>query len=71
MATDAPRPNPGAPTPYKDNAMCDQQRLSFAPLANLRGPMPWRQKLRLVLSNSLLKARRRRNCCGNYDEPGC
>ena len=51
--------------------MCDQQRLSFAPLANLRGPMPWRQKLRLVLSNSLLKARRRRNCCGNYDEPGC
>ena len=40
-------------------------------LANLRQPMPLRRKLWLVLSNNVIKIKTRRNCCGNYGEPGC
>ena len=32
---------------------------------------PFATKLRLALSNNLIKIRKRQNCCGNYGEPGC
>jgi hypothetical protein len=40
-------------------------------IANLRAPMPWRQKLRLALKNHLRKLLTVRNCCGHPGEPGC
>ena len=40
-------------------------------LDNLRQPMPLWRKVRLVLSNNLIKIRTRRDCCGNHGQPGC
>lgn len=38
---------------------------------NLQAPMPWGRKVRLLVRNNWIKLRSRRNCCGNYGEPGC
>ncbi|MFQ6028970.1 MAG: hypothetical protein ACE5Q6_15930 [Dehalococcoidia bacterium] len=38
---------------------------------NLRQPMPFWRKARLVLFNNLLKLKTRQGCCGNYGQPGC
>ncbi len=38
---------------------------------NLRGPMPFPRKVRLLLANNWKKIRTRQNCCGNYSQPGC
>ncbi len=51
--------------------MCDKRKLSYSFLENLRRPMLFGEKLRLVLSNNLAKMRRMRGCCGNYGHPGC
>lgn len=40
-------------------------------IENLRHPMPWGRKLRLVVRNNWIKLRTRSDCCGNYGEPGC
>ena len=32
---------------------------------------PLGAKTRMALRNNLTKMRTRRNCCGNYGEPGC
>jgi hypothetical protein len=32
---------------------------------------PFATKVRLVLSNNLIKIRKRQDCCGNYGQPGC
>jgi hypothetical protein len=32
---------------------------------------PFQTKLRLAVSNNLLKIRKHQNCCGNYGQPGC
>jgi hypothetical protein len=32
---------------------------------------PFTTKLRLVFSNNLTKVRTRKDCCGNYGQPGC
>ncbi len=42
-----------------------------AVVENMRQPMPWGRKLRLVLRNNWIKLRTRSDCCGNYGQPGC
>ena len=32
---------------------------------------PFMTKLRMVVSNNLIKLRTRQNCCGNHGQPGC
>jgi hypothetical protein len=32
---------------------------------------PFATKLRLAVSNSLIKLRNRQSCCGNHGQPGC
>jgi hypothetical protein len=32
---------------------------------------PFATKVRLAVSNNLLKLRKRQACCGNHGEPGC
>ena len=32
---------------------------------------PFTIKVRLALSNNLIKIRKRQDCCGNYGQPGC
>lgn len=43
--------------------------------ASLRNWRDWDgsvlEKARLALRNNVLKAKKRRNCCGNHGEPGC
>jgi hypothetical protein len=51
--------------------MCDHEEQAFSPLSNLRQPMPLGRKLRLILSNNLIKIKNRQSCCGNYGQPGC
>lgn len=53
--------------------MCGQERPPSlrASLENLRQPMPFRRKLRLLVRNNWIKLRTRSSCCGNYGEPGC
>jgi hypothetical protein len=41
-------------------------------LANFRDyDAPLATKLRMVVTNNLIKARTRSNCCGHHGEPGC
>jgi hypothetical protein len=40
-------------------------------IANLRCSMDWREKLRLLLKNNLLKLKKFQNCCNHPGEPGC
>jgi len=40
-------------------------------LANLLLGMHWREKLRLIIKNNLIKIKTLQNCCGNPGEPGC
>ena len=39
--------------------------------ANLTQPGPWGWKLRRLVANTAIKARRRQPCCGHAGEPGC
>ena len=32
---------------------------------------PFATKLRMAVSNNLVKARTRSDCCGNHGQPGC
>jgi len=32
---------------------------------------PFAEKLRLAVSNTLIKVRGRQGCCGNHGQPGC
>jgi hypothetical protein len=32
---------------------------------------PFATKLRLAVTNNLIKVRTRQGCCGNYGQPGC
>jgi hypothetical protein len=38
---------------------------------NLQAPMPFSKKIFLLARNNALKIAKRKNCCGNYGEPGC
>jgi hypothetical protein len=38
---------------------------------NLRGPLPWPAKMRLLVRNNWRKIVTGRNCCGHPGEPGC
>ena len=40
-------------------------------IANLRYSMAWREKLRLLLKNNLIKIKNFQNCCNHPGEPGC
>jgi hypothetical protein len=40
-------------------------------LENLKKPMPFGRKLKLIARNNWIKLRTRSDCCGNYGEPGC
>jgi hypothetical protein len=40
-------------------------------ISNLSIRLPWREKIRLLLKNNLLKLKKRQNCCGHPGEPGC
>lgn len=41
----------------------------FSNWTTYEGSVP--TKLRLALSNNLIKVRKRQGCCGNYGQPGC
>lgn len=51
--------------------MCDLHEHPYSPIANLRQPLPFWSKLRMVMTNTVLKLRKRQSCCGNYGQPGC
>ena len=38
---------------------------------NLSVPMTFREKISLLLRNSLVKIKNRQDCCGHPGEPGC
>jgi hypothetical protein len=38
---------------------------------NLKKPMPFFQKLGLIIRNLFLKMTRMKNCCGHPGDPGC
>ena len=38
---------------------------------NLSAPMPFREKISLLLRNSAVKIKNRQDCCGHPGEPGC
>jgi hypothetical protein len=38
---------------------------------NLSGPMPIKDKIRLLLRNNFIKIKNRQDCCGHPGEPGC
>jgi len=38
---------------------------------NLKVPMPLGRKLKIVVRNTAIKIKTRRNCCGHPGEPGC
>jgi hypothetical protein len=41
-------------------------------ISNWRGSdAPFATKLRMVVSNNLIKLRKRQGCCGNPGQPGC
>lgn len=40
-------------------------------VTNLKQPMPWPRKMRLLLRNLSLRFIRRQTCCGHGGEPGC
>lgn len=43
-----------------------------AGLGNWRAsPLPFSGKLKLAISNNLIKLRKRQSCCGHHGEPGC
>jgi hypothetical protein len=44
---------------------------TFQPWSNLKQPMPFWRKLRLLAGNNLIKLRTRKGCCGNFNQPGC
>lgn len=54
-----------------ENRTPDERPNLQAVIENLRHPMPWGRKLRLVVRNNWIKLRTRSDCCGNYGEPGC
>lgn len=33
--------------------------------------LPFAERVRLVVRNNAIKARKRQECCGNHGEPGC
>ncbi len=38
---------------------------------NMRAPLPWTTKVRVLFRNNWLKIRNWQNCCGHHGEPGC
>ncbi|MEX2393512.1 MAG: hypothetical protein WD826_03425 [Actinomycetota bacterium] len=36
-----------------------------------RSDMPFPKRVAVAMRNNFLKARHRKNCCGNHGEPGC
>jgi len=40
-------------------------------LTNLSGPMPFWEKVSLLLRNNAVKIKNRQDCCGHPGEPGC
>ena len=54
--------------------MCQEERTRPSPrafFANLQGPGPWREKIRLLLRNNWKKLTGFQDCCGHPGEPGC
>jgi len=54
--------------------MCDKDKKRpniNAFFTNLKVEMPLTKKIYLLLRNNKIKIIKRRNCCGNYGEPGC
>jgi len=38
---------------------------------NLSGPMPFKDKISLLLRNNAIKMKNQQSCCGHPGEPGC
>lgn len=36
-----------------------------------RSDLPFPKRVQVAFRNNLIKLRTRKNCCGNYGEPGC
>jgi hypothetical protein len=68
---DFPKGAPCGPSWDNIGTMCQHSNHEYSPWSNLRRPMPLWRKLRLILSNNLIKLRKRQSCCGNYGQPGC
>jgi hypothetical protein len=39
--------------------------------SNMQVNIPFWTKIRLALRNNAVKIKTRKDCCGNYGEPGC
>ena len=51
--------------------MSDEQGIRQS-LRNFREyDAPFLTKLRMVVSNNVIKLRTRKDCCGNFGQPGC
>jgi hypothetical protein len=58
--------------PHEHHRHRDERPNLRSTIANLRGAgLPWMQVLAQVASNFGVKVATRRNCCGNYGQPGC
>ena len=63
-----PDPEHGHPHRHQHNGP-DSLGSGFA---NLRSAgLPWREVIRIAVSNFRLKVTSLRGCCGNYGQPGC
>ena len=63
--------DPEMPEPQERHHHDERPNLQ-ASISNLRRTgLSWREVLRQVASNFWLKASSRRNCCGNFGQPGC
>ena len=63
-------PEPGHGPPHHHHH--DGRPNLRASIANLRGTgLSWPRVLAQVVSNFRLKVINRRNCCGNFGQPGC
>jgi len=38
---------------------------------NLKVPMPWPRKIKLLIRNNWIKIKTGKSCCGHPGEPGC
>ena len=64
--------DPESRHPHPNHHDHDERPNLRSSVANLRGTgLSWPQVLAQVASNFRRKIATRRNCCGNYGQPGC
>jgi hypothetical protein len=59
----------GVPEPDPEPRPRPSLRAAFSNWSTYDAPLA--TKLRMVVSNNLIKIRNRQDCCGNHGQPGC